>query len=157
MVKNAIKLDDVIEALEFCSEERKYYFNKVAYVITSIGEEEMRAAEDYDDDSSENNPEWQREEIEVAIDILENSDNYLGLPTRFEVNEYDIMLQFCDSLNNDKMSSLLSKELQGNGAFKRFKGFVNRYNIETKWYEFRDEAIKRIAIGWCEENNINII
>lgn len=156
MAINTVRLDDVIEALELCSEERNYYFNRITNEVISIGEEEMRVAEDYDD-GLEDYPEWQKDEIEAAIDIIENWDNYLELPTRFEINEYDIMIEFCDSIDNNKVRSLLYEALEGKGAFRRFKDSVITYNVENKWYNFRDTAFKKIALKWCEENNINVI
>jgi hypothetical protein len=154
---NTVRLDDVIEAFELCSEERKYYFNTITNEVISIGEEEMGIAEDYDDDGLENYPEWQQDEIEAAIGIIENWDNYLELPTRFEINEYDIMVEFCDSIDNNKIGSLLYEALEGKGAFRRFKDSVIRYNVEKKWYDFRDAVFKKIALEWCEKNNINVI
>jgi hypothetical protein len=27
--------------------------------------------------------------------------------------------------------------------------------IEQDWFQFRDEALRQIAIGWCEENQVS--
>jgi hypothetical protein len=40
--------------------------------------------------------------------------------------------------------------------FKRFKENIQRYDIPDDWYEYRDGAIKQIAIDWCEENDIKL-
>lgn len=32
---------------------------------------------------------------------------------------------------------------------------IHRYNIAGHWYKFRDEALKRIAVEWCEDNEIS--
>ncbi|WP_425429451.1 hypothetical protein [Desulfoscipio geothermicus] len=44
--------------------------------------------------------------------------------------------------------------IKGSGAFRRFKDNIHRYQIAKNWYKYRDEAIKRIAIEWCEGNGI---
>jgi len=31
---------------------------------------------------------------------------------------------------------------------------IHRYNMAEDWYKYREEAIKQIAIDWCEENDI---
>jgi len=31
---------------------------------------------------------------------------------------------------------------------------IHRCGIAEEWYKFRDEALKKIAIKWCEENDI---
>jgi hypothetical protein len=146
-----VKLDDILEALEFSNEEVNYYYNKITSEIISIGEEEVRIA---DADSIDHYPEWQREIIEAAIDIEENWDNYISLPSRFDINEYDIMVEFCDSLDNDRKSDELLSALNGKGAFRRFKDAAIRLNVENKWYNYRDAALRKIAMDWCKDNNI---
>ena len=32
---------------------------------------------------------------------------------------------------------------------------IHKYNIAGDWYKFRDEALKRIAVEWCEDNEIS--
>lgn len=44
---------------------------------------------------------------------------------------------------------------EGKGAFRRFKDTVQRYGIENRWYSYREEVLKNIAINWCENNNIS--
>ena len=154
---NKVKLDDVMEALELVDDEGNYYYNKSTCEVIYIGQEERGIAEDCDvDEQLEDYPEWQRDAIQAAIDVEENWDNYIALPTKFDINEYDIMVEFCDSIENDRISNQLSNALNGRGAFRRFKDTVIRLNIEKKWYDFRDEALKNIAIQWCRDNDINI-
>lgn len=154
---NKVKLDDVIEAIELASEEGNYYYNKLTNEVIYIGEEEWRIADGCDMDDLEDYPEWQRDVIEAAIDIEENWDNYISLPTKFDIDEYDIMAEFCDSIENDRISNQLSNALNGRGAFRRFKDTVIRLNIEKKWYAYRDDALKKIAMEWCKDNSIEVV
>ena len=39
-------------------------------------------------------PVWERENRIIAIDIVENFENYIELPTKYEINEYAIMEDF---------------------------------------------------------------
>ncbi len=34
------------------------------------------------------------------------------------------------------------------------KDTICRYGVEDTWYRFSDEAFKKLAIEWCEHNNI---
>lgn len=154
MRMNEVKLDDVIEALEFASDEGNYYYNKNTNRIIYIGEEEARIAEDCDEDDISDYPEWQREDIENSIDLEENWEDFISLPGKFDINEYGIMEKFCYIINNKKIADQLLSALQGKGAFRRFKDTAIRLNVEDKWYTFRDEAIKKIALDWCSENDI---
>lgn len=151
---NKVKLDDILEALEFSNEEVNYYYNKITSEIISIREEEVRIADGADADSIDHYPEWQREIIEAAIDLEENWENYISLPSRFDIDEYDIMVEFCDSLDNDRISDELLSALNGKGAFRRFKDAAIRLNVENKWYNYRDVALRKIAMDWCKDNNI---
>ena len=153
---NKVDLDKVLEALEFVSDEGNSYYNKGTGEIIYIGEEEQRIADRCEMDELEGYPEWQREIIETAIDLEENWDNYISLPSKFDIDEYEIMVEFCDSIENDRISKQLSNSLNGRGAFRRFKDTAIRLNVENKWYDFRDEALKKIAVEWSEDNGIEI-
>jgi len=154
---NKVKLDDILEALELSSEEGNYYYNKMTSEIIYIGEEEARIANRGDVDNIDHYPEWQREIIEAAMDIEENWDNYISLPSGFDIDEYDIMVEFCDSLDNDRISDELLRALNGRGAFRRFKDAAIRLNVEKKWYDYRDEALRKIAMDWCKDNDIEVM
>ncbi|MHC4632348.1 MAG: UPF0158 family protein, partial [Planctomycetota bacterium] len=43
---------------------------------------------------------------------------------------------------------------KGRGAFRRFNDAIRDYGIADDWYKYRDDALKEIAIEWCEENGI---
>ena len=45
----------------------------------------------------------------------------------------------------------------GKGAFRRFKDSVIRLGLDQRWYQWRDEAYKKKAIEWCEENGITYV
>jgi hypothetical protein len=40
------------------------------------------------------------------------------------------------------------------GAFRRFKDVLHRHNLQQDWYAFRENALREIAIAFCEENNL---
>jgi hypothetical protein len=44
--------------------------------------------------------------------------------------------------------------LDGAGAFRKFKDTLKRHRIESAWFGFRTEALREIALSWCEENQI---
>ena len=44
--------------------------------------------------------------------------------------------------------------IKGSGAFQRFKNKIHHYGIADEWYKYKDEALKELAIEWCEENEI---
>ncbi len=40
--------------------------------------------------------------------------------------------------------------IQGKGAFGRFKTAIHCHHVENKWYQFREERLKEIAIEFCK-------
>jgi alpha-acetolactate decarboxylase len=148
-------LSEIMEAIEFQTGESTAYLNKETGEIITISEEEFQAAED--EDSPENYPEWQQDNVKTAMQILDNEENFLTLPTKHDINEYLIMETFCLSIKNKLISEALSDAIKGNGAFPRFKDNVQRFKIADKWYRFREEAIKQIAIEWCRSKHIEYV
>ncbi|MEI8390690.1 MAG: UPF0158 family protein [bacterium] len=148
----AIKLKEIVDAIEDQSDELYFYLNKKSKKVVMISNDEMRAAED--EDPIEDFPEWQQEIIKIAIEIV-NTDDYIELPEKSNINEYEIMEDFCLSIEDDKLRGILLASIKGKGAFKRFKDVAYRHEILENWYEFKNIALKQIAINWCKENNIN--
>lgn len=146
-----VKLKDIIDEMEIQSDFHSSYLNKKTGEIVMVTDDYFRVAEDEDDLSDY--PEWEQEAIKLAGEVLE-SDDYIELPTKFDINEYSIMEKFCLSLNDEELSDKMYHSIKGKGAFQRFKDNIYEYGIEEDWFKYRREAFKRIAIDWCEDNNI---
>ena len=82
------------------------------------------------------------------------TEHYLPLPDRFEINEYHIMERFCLSVDDDDLREDLCDAIRGRGAFRRFKDRVQVYGIADDWYQYRDEALREIALDWREVHGI---
>jgi hypothetical protein len=149
-----VKLEDIIDGLEMQTDESTSYLNIKTGEVAIVSDEESSAAEE--DKSVDLFPEWQHELISKAKEILYSND-YISLPSKFDVHEYSIMEKYCLSIDDDQIRDILYYSIKGSGAFRRFKDNIYEYNLEEEWYKFRDEAIKQIAIEWCEDNGINYI
>jgi hypothetical protein len=44
--------------------------------------------------------------------------------------------------------------IDGRGAFRRFRNALNYHGIENDWYDYKFEALCRIAREWCEFHKI---
>lgn len=77
-------------------------------------------------------------------------DHYASLPIKEDLNEYEMMEAFCCSIANRKIQDNLLIAIKGKGAFGRFKTAIHCYNIEEKWYKFREAQLKDIAIEFCK-------
>lgn len=150
-----VKLKDIVDEMEMQIDAYRKYLNKETGEIVTVSSEELSIAEESEeDDDFSQYPDWQQDSIKSAIDVIVNWENYIELPDKWEINEYDIMEEFCGSIKNDGVSNALYSAIQGRGAFRRFKDAIIRFGVEDDWYKFRDEALKQVAIEWCEENEI---
>jgi len=147
-----VKLDDIIEGLESQSDESHSFLDKRTGEVVSISDEEMQAAED--DEPIEDFPDWQQDLVRIAKEIIDETGNYIELPTKFDIHEYSVMEKFCLSLNDDEMCDTLYSLIKGSGAFGRFKNAIHEYDIADDWYKYRNDALKEIAIEWCQEKGI---
>ncbi|MFB0553592.1 MAG: UPF0158 family protein [Phycisphaerae bacterium] len=147
-----VKLNEIIEGLEFQSDERHSFLDKRTGEVVSISDEEMQAAED--DEPIEDFPDWQQDLVRIAKEIVDETGDYIELPTKFDINEYRIMEKFCLSLNDSEMSDTLYSSIKGSGAFRRFKDAIHEYDIADDWYKYRNDALKEVAIEWCQEHGI---
>ena len=146
-----VKLKDIIEGLDFQSDEQSSFLNLTTGEVVSITDEELRAAEE--EQPFEDFPEWQHDAIRIAGEIIE-MDHYLPLPDRFEINEYRIMERFCLSIDDEDMRDDLCDAIRGRGAFRRFKDRMQVYGMTEEWYRYRDAALREIAVAWCEAHGI---
>ena len=93
-----------------------------------------------------------KEEIQLEID--NNRDNYLKLPEQYEMDNYNRMLRFIDSLDNVEYQRKLLYTIQGKGAFRRFKDALIMLNIRNKWFDFKKDELVDMARKILEENEI---
>ena len=129
-----VKLSEVIDALDFTNDEIEYYYNpdNGEIFMSNIGE-----FEDLNEDELD--------------ELFEKS---IMLPTRYDINEYQMMEDFAETIKDTRLQNQLYISLNGSGAFRRFKDTCINYDITNDWYKFRDERYKKLAINWCKENNI---
>ncbi len=100
-------------------------------------------------------PDWQKEEAELAV-LIETTDQYLALPDRLEVNEWNIMQEFCLEVKQDHIRAALLGAIRGAHPFRRFKEQIGNHNLWEEWNRFRRQAFGEILREWCEENGISI-
>ena len=93
-------------------------------------------------------------EVEQATAILENWDNMISFPRKYDLNEYRIMEDFIETVSDAHIRDCLSIAIEGKGAFRRFKDTAARLGVIDAWYEFKDQALLTFAKRWCEDNGL---
>jgi hypothetical protein len=139
------KLSDIVEAMEIQNEESSFYFNIKTYEIISF----------YNEDSDFIDEKLINEDKELRNTVLE-SENYIQIPDKFDINEYRMMERFSLSIPGE-IGDIFYDNLSGSGAFSRFRNNISRFDLENKWYKFRDKSYYEIAKDWCELNEIQFI
>jgi hypothetical protein len=147
-----ILLKDLAEALEMQFDEHSSFLDLDTGRIETVPVDLLREAEDSPGEGPDL-PEWQYEQWEIAKRIV-STDRFQSLPTKFDVHEWEIMRNFADSVKSESIRSGLLDAMHGAGAFRHFKHVLRLYKIEQQWYDFRSEALRQIAIEWCEKHNI---
>ena len=129
-----VKLEDIIEAMEFAGMETEYYYDiqneKVVMLLDGMVD-------------GEDNPEF--------------FEDYIPLPGQYDINEYRIMEEFIYELPEEKNQNVLAGAIQGRGTFRRFKDKLYDLNLKKQWYQYRDEAYEKIARQWCERHKIDLV
>ena len=131
-----VKLSEVIDALNLTNDEIEYYYNPDTEEIfmSNIGDFEDLNGDELDE-------------------LFEKS---IMFPTRYDINEYEMMKDFAETINDTRLQNQLYISLNGRGTFRRFKDTCISFDIINDWYKFRDKRYKEIAINWCKKNNIDI-
>ncbi len=150
-MSSVVRLQDVVDEMEAVSDEHHAYLNRQTGELVSIDDEEIHAVEEEHDLADY--AAWQQEAIHKTSQVLD-SDDYLPLPSKFDIHEYSIMQRFCEEVENTDLSDELLFQIRGSGAFQRFKHAIHRYDIADDWYRYRQTALEQIAIDWLNENNI---
>ena len=130
-----VKLSDIIEAIEAVDDESTYRLDLVTGEIVWTNTMAMSY----------------REQEEIIDRLMEHG--FIRLPSKYERNDYGIMEDFVASLPAPERDRL-SQAMRGKGAFRRFKDTVVDLGLDQDWYDWRDAAYRKIAIEWCEENEV---
>jgi hypothetical protein len=153
--KKPVKLDDLVGEIEMQMEDTFTFLNTLTGEVITLTREEYGAAED--EKPVEKFPEWQRENIEKAIKIIEDEDGvYVDFTLRNDFNEYEIIEDFIGTLEDEDIREELFEAIQGRGAFRRFKDGIIEHGVDKQWYKYKESKIKELVIEWCREQDIEI-
>ena len=119
-----VNLADVIDAIDTINEDETYFYS------------------------------IQDEEIVYALDDGEDEEFLIPLPTKQEVNDYQNMVNFTETIEDDKKRDWFENAIHGKGAFRRFRATLERFGMETEWYDYLEACHRELAIEWCEQHGI---
>lgn len=138
-----IKLELVIEAIEMADDNSTAYYDlekdELLWYVEDVGYQ-------------------QEEDDEVIEEMIEEGwkTRFFRLPGKFDINEYHFMEDFIDEeVPAGNMQDRFYSAIRGRGAFRKFREMLERFDLLDEWYVYKEEAQKKLAIEWCEENEFN--
>lgn len=146
-----VSLQNVIDEMAGLSSEMTGYLNRCTGKLLTLANEDISVVEEAEDidELTTMTPEIRAEVQEVI-----NSTDWLELPNQFEINGYEIMVEFCANIDNIQLSQELQRAIHGNGAFQRFKEIMYREGIQDDWHHYRENALRDIAIRWLVAHHV---
>lgn len=132
-----VKLHEIVEAIDLPNRDWQSFVNRETGAIVTVTEDMVIGPDD---------EEMNREDVE-------DSDEYLPLPTSYEIDEWSIMKRFADE-RPDPVGSELLDALSGRGAFRMFRAALKRARMEDEWDRYREGAFVTIATEWLDEHGI---
>lgn len=153
-----IKLSELIEALEFDSDERVTNVDLQNGCVVSVDRSLLSAMEENDEASLGDLPDWQKPELEIARAIVDDSgERFVAAPDKFDFHEYSQIERFIGTVDDAKAAEQLWLAIKGKGAFRYFKDTASRLGLLKQWYQFRDEALKEFVVAWAGARQIPFV
>ena len=145
----AVSIQAVTDALDSASDEASSYVNRLTGELRTVMHEELRLAEE---EGEPEMPGWQQDAVKAAREVIESKD-WLELPSKFDIHEWDIMDRFGESLTREQQAEVRDA-IRRKGAFGIFKGTIRRLGLEARWFEFKRRALEDIARGWLQQHDL---
>ncbi len=150
-----ITLTELTGALDMDCEELGTFVDVEKGCIVSVEQDLLSAVENGDEIDSGDLPEWQKEELELAREIVEHyGKRFIKAPSKFDFHEYGHMERFIGTVTDPQAYEQLSRSIHGKGAFRYFKDTAARLGLLESWYDYRDQAVRNATIAWAEEFKI---
>jgi hypothetical protein len=148
-----VSLKQVAEELEALPEGWTAYVHRETSELYSFSDEEAALAEGGEEEGEDRRADWEIESVAKAREVLD-SEAWIALPGKFEINEWEIMRDFAQTQTDQEAAENLLRAIHGRGAFRYFKDVVNQHGLRDEWFEFKERALERIAREALEEAGI---
>ena len=140
--KLRINLDELCNAIEDGSLENDYFLDLETGEIIFVSV--------YMDDEDEATR-------KLKDRIEEEFDRYERIPEVESHEEYEDMVGFIATVENERLAELLEVAINGKGAFRRFKDVLLNYPEESeRWFKFKDDRMEERAREWLDDIDVII-
>lgn len=142
-----VKLVEVVSEMEMQSEESCAFLNrKSGDIILVSGHSDDEGM--WDDHFAA-----ELKDGQTVVDYLFQSEDWVELPSKFDIHDWDMMRRFSDSQAGEVRAELLGA-IHGGGAFRMFRSAIHNLGIQDEWYGYKVSEYERLAIECLEEHGI---
>lgn len=156
--KIPVDLDELATALETVDRStHEWYLDKKTGEVVLIETDLLGMAEMDEDEEKKNKlPEWQRENLVTARQIVENAnDRFERVPEGNSRQAYELMEEFIAEVPDPAIQERLERAIAGKGAFRRFKNELFDFpEVREQWFAFESRRKWEWAGEWLEELGI---
>ncbi len=150
MTKGPIALQAVAGALEQLTDEQGAFLNRSTGEIVILTNDELYAVEREEESAS---LELTPERIARARAVIE-SEEFIFLPTSFDINEHRVRQDFCSSISDDSIRRELCEAMAAEESPQRFQSLIRTHGLEERWRQSRTKALEALVVVWLEKNGI---
>ncbi|MEG4811830.1 UPF0158 family protein [Microcoleus sp. F8-D3] len=94
------------------------------------------------------------EEVEAEFDL-----RYLPIPQEGSSDSYQDMVDFIETVADERLRDLLGVAIQGRGAFGRFKDVLRRSEYESernRWFAFSEKCEYDRVVKWLTAKGFSV-
>ena len=142
-----VKLTEVVSAMDMQTDDCCAFLNK--------GSGEVIVVSGHSDDVEMWDEHFAAElrDGQAVVDYLFESKDWVELPSKFDIHDWDMMRRFSDSQAGEVREVLL-EAIHGRGAFRMFRSAVHNLSMQDEWYAYRDSEYEKLAVECLEEHSI---
>lgn len=150
-----VSLQEVVDNLQMQMELMAVFLNEETGEMIVVQDDELKRADDliHGDLKRDDLRDWEREFLPKVHEAI-HDPGWSQLPTEWDLNEYEMMKQFCYSVKNDEHREQLLRAIRGRGAFRYFRDTTDRLGLTKDWYAYRDRAYEKRAVQWLEARDV---
>ena len=130
-----VNIKNIADELQSLNDEDLLFYNKLTGETEWFGEET-------------GNPN------DLELDDIEEDENFVALPSKWDINEYEMMEDFMNVQENKEIQNQIFHAIKGRGAFRNFRAVVESNGLLEEWYKFKDSVYEQIVKNWCEKNGL---
>lgn len=151
-----VDLNDVIECIEFEGDLLTHYYNKKTGIIIYKEDESTSKYKASDIEKIDDLEDWEKEIVQNLYDLEKNPEDYLRLPTKEEIDEEGMMIEFIKENDKEFFNDKSIEEIKRELDVRKLRDKIDELGKGIEWYDFREEREKLLAEKWCMENNLKI-